>query len=203
MSEKRWSPGTAYGPVLRPTDLYLLGAKVEIHPILTHSFAGFHLDFNLATGETIGSNGRGDQVAFTAKDETATLPRLTEIVIISRASPWCTIVRNSKGVSLADVCGQLWKEYLENPLTETEFSTLSPREQDRVKRLGLMRESGGYTSAFAGMWGTASAMPMDRCRRVDWLHGTVYFDGLERDDSFAKSRLGYVAPNVFRLSLSG
>ncbi|THH06677.1 hypothetical protein EW145_g3923 [Phellinidium pouzarii] len=209
---KRWAPGPAYGPVLRPTDLYLLEAKPAIHPILTHSFNPFRLNFNLATvhftshtlvGETVGFGAGDRQLTFTYKDNAATLPRLTEVVIITRDSPWCTIVRNELGVSLADVCGQLWKEYTETALTEAEFATLGVRDKDRVKRMALMRESGGYDpgSAFAGTWGSSSAVPLGRCRRIDWLHGKVYFEGLERDDAFAKSRLKYAAPNVFRMSL--
>ncbi|KAH8110619.1 hypothetical protein DFH11DRAFT_755532 [Phellopilus nigrolimitatus] len=200
----RWSPGMSYGPILRPTDLYLLNAKLEIHPILTHSFDAFHLDFNLATGETIGfnANERDRQLLFTAKNESATLPRVTEVIIISRSSPWCTIVHNEDGVSLADVCGDIWREYTESGLTEIEFSTLSAVDQERIKRMALVRESGGYTSAFAGMWGTSCAIPADRCKRIDWLRGKVYFDGLEHDDEFAKSRLGFAAPNVLKMTLS-
>ena len=37
------------GIVLRPTDLYLLGAKVSLHPILSRK-DDFQLDFNVATG---------------------------------------------------------------------------------------------------------------------------------------------------------
>ena len=44
------------------------------------------------------------------KDEAATLPRITELYIITKSSPWCTIVRNAEGVTLVDVCKALWKE---------------------------------------------------------------------------------------------
>lgn len=70
----------------------------------------------------MGHKGNGAEVlSFTMKDEAATLPRLTEIIIISRLSPWCTIVRNPGGVSLADVCATLWKEY---GLSTTRYCSL-------------------------------------------------------------------------------
>ena len=41
----------------------------------------------------------------------------------------------------------------------------------------------------------------DRLRRVDWLREKVYFDGLVKDDSYARSRLGFKAPDVFVMEL--
>ena len=38
------------GPILQRTELYLLAPRLELHPILTMSFKGFHLNFNLASG---------------------------------------------------------------------------------------------------------------------------------------------------------
>ena len=45
-----YSLAHADGPVLTTTDLYLLGCSLALHPILTHSFGGFHLILNLASG---------------------------------------------------------------------------------------------------------------------------------------------------------
>lgn len=42
----------------------------------------------------------------------------------------------------------------------------------------------------------------DLDRFTDWLRDRVFFDGMERDDEFARSRLGFSAPNVFVLSLT-
>jgi hypothetical protein len=59
------------GPVLSSTDLYLLGAPLQLHPILTHSLASFHLVFNLSTGQTGGFNEakRDEDLEFTQKHE--------------------------------------------------------------------------------------------------------------------------------------
>ena len=38
------------GPVLTPTELYLLEGKLELHPILKNQCKDFHLDFDMATG---------------------------------------------------------------------------------------------------------------------------------------------------------
>ena len=100
------------GPIMSQTDLYLLNPKLEVHPVLTHSLKSFQLVFNLASGQTGGYNADASDrdLPFTQKEEVATLPRVTELIIISRLSPWCTIVRNPRGVCMADVCTQLWKE---------------------------------------------------------------------------------------------
>ncbi|EJC97581.1 uncharacterized protein FOMMEDRAFT_130419 [Fomitiporia mediterranea MF3/22] len=198
----KWKPG--FGPVLKPKDLYLLEADLEIHPILAQKYDPFRLECNLMTGRCVGIKGGDRDLAFTMKDESATLPRVTELMIILRAktAPWCTIVRNEKGVTLADVCGTLWKEYTENPLTEAEFNLLNPRDKDKVQRLALRRESDGFASGLSGMWGVGNAVGYARCRRIDCLFGKVYFDGLERDDDLAKEKLRFVAPNVFVLRVS-
>lgn len=37
---------------------------------------------------------------------------------------------------------------------------------------------------------------------VDWLRERVYFEGLSKEDSYARGRLGYSAPNVFIMDLT-
>ena len=63
-------------------------------------------------GQTGGFNNeaRDRDMPFTAKDEPATLPRVTDIIIITELSPWCTIVHNDRGVTTGDICGTIWKE---------------------------------------------------------------------------------------------
>lgn len=36
---------------------------------------------------------------------------------------------------------------------------------------------------------------------IDWIRERVFFNGLERDDDFARKRLGFAAPNIFVLHL--
>jgi len=195
----KWQPGTAYGPVLSQTDLYLLNPKVELHPIMTHSAKGFHLNFNLASGQTGGFNADNPdrEIPFAVKDEVATLPRMSELIIITAATPWCTIIKNDHGVSMADICGALWREYTDNFVTEGEFSALPPIMQDRVKRTAVTREMGGMM----GHYPSVANFPINRIRRIDWIRERVFFNGLERDDDFARKRLGFAAPNIFVLHL--
>jgi hypothetical protein len=82
--------------VLSQTDLYLLQPELVLHPILTMSHPGFHLVFNLQTGQTGGFNpgARDEDLPFTAKEEPATLPRVQELILITENSPWCTIIKN-------------------------------------------------------------------------------------------------------------
>jgi len=196
MADMKWAPGSGYGPVLTPTELYLLDAKLQIHPILTHSMKAFHLVFNLASGVTGGFNpdSTGNDLPFTKKDEMATCPRVSELIIITNLSPWCTIVKNPKGVSLGDVCGQLWKDYSEYNITEAEFGSIPPQHQERVRRMAMSRES--------GYWGHQAAPGGNRCKRIDWLRDRVFFDGLEHDDGLSMARLGFKAPNILVMSLT-
>lgn len=63
-------------------------------------------------GQTIGfsAKDRNKPLDFNKKDEAATLPRLTQLIIISRQSPWVTYVQNPDGVTLANICERLWME---------------------------------------------------------------------------------------------
>lgn len=178
--------------MLSQTDLYLLNTELQLHPILHGTDAAFHLIFNLVTGamdpvDTLavvfmffsvlpGSTGgfnneaRDRDIPFTAKDEPATLPRVTDLIIITELSPWCTIVHNDRGVTMGDVCGTIWKEsvlsdslefmtdrtddlilwnrYTENYITEAEFSSLPARFQEQVKRVAQNNQSsGGWPAA--------------------------------------------------------
>jgi len=38
---------------------------------------------------------------------------------------------------------------------------------------------------------------------ADWLRDKVYFQALEKNDGYAVSRLGFKAPNIFKMDLSG
>jgi len=191
----KWAAGFSYGPVLTTTDLYLLGAELQLNPVLTNSHPGFHLIFHLNTGSTSGFNPdqRDHDLPFTAKDEPATLPRVQELIIICNISPWCTIVKNERGVTLQDVCTTIWKDYTDNYVTDAELSSLSPRLQDGLKR------SATNNSATQSGWNSyyAPAQVPTRFKRVDWLRDKVYFDGLSKLDHYAIERLGFKAPNVF------
>ncbi|THG97498.1 hypothetical protein EW026_g4510 [Hermanssonia centrifuga] len=195
----KWAPGSAYGPVLSQTDLYLLNTELELNPVLTNNSSGFQLIFNIATGQTGGFNveARDRDLPFTAKDEPATLPRVTELILITEVSPWCTIVKNPSGVTMNDICTTVWKDYTDHFVTEKEYESLSPRLQDQVRRHATSSINGGGWGGFY----TPAAVP-NRYRRVDWLRDKVFFDRLVRKDSYAKARLGFAAPNIFLMILN-
>ena len=66
----------------------------------------------LLQGQTGGFNNdaRDRDLPFVQKDEPATLPRVSELILITEISPWCTIVKNERGVTMSDLCTALWKE---------------------------------------------------------------------------------------------
>ncbi|KAJ6546797.1 hypothetical protein B0H19DRAFT_1162524 [Mycena capillaripes] len=195
----KWAAGAFYGPVLSQTDLYLLNTDLELHPILANTHDGFHLVFNLITGQTGGFNpdARDRDLQFTAKDEPATLPRVSQLIIITEISPWCTIVKNERGVTMNDVCTVVWKDYTENFVTDPEFSALPPRLQEQVKRMAMHNSQ---ASQWAGYYTTPPTAP-NRYRRVDWLRERTFFEGLRKSDAYAISRLGFKAPNIFVMDL--
>ncbi|PPQ79657.1 hypothetical protein CVT26_015783, partial [Gymnopilus dilepis] len=201
-----WAAGTSYGPVLSQTDLYLLNTTLELNPILEGRMDNQHLQFHLVTGfTTSGRGGPGDNSIY-GKDEPATLPRVNQLIIISRFSPWCTIVKRDTGVTIGDVCSTIYKEYTEHEVTEAEFTSLNPRLQDQMKRTAANNMAQTNPGAAAAAWGSyytpATQMP-DRIRRIDWLRDRVYFEGLSRDDKYAQNRLGFKAPNIFVMELTG
>lgn len=91
-----------FPPVVQPRDRYVdLLIRLTAHSTVSRPL-----------GSTGGFNAeaRDRDIPFTAKDEPATLPRVTELIIITELSPWCTIIRNERGVTMSDVCSTIWKE---------------------------------------------------------------------------------------------
>ncbi|KAJ6630238.1 hypothetical protein B0H10DRAFT_1867258 [Mycena sp. CBHHK59/15] len=195
----KWAAGGFYGPVLSQTDLYLLNTELELHPILANMHGSFHLVFSLITGQTGGFNpdARDRDLQFTAKDEPATLPRVSQLIIITEISPWCTTVKNERGVTMNDVCTAVWKDYTENFVTDPEFAALPPRLQEQVKRMAAHNSQAGQ---WAGYYATPPVAP-NRYKRVDWLRERTFFEGLRKSDAYAISRLGFKAPNIFVMDL--
>ncbi|KAH9948127.1 hypothetical protein B0H21DRAFT_264978 [Amylocystis lapponica] len=193
----KWAPGTAYGPVLSQTDLYMLdGVELEIHPIFVNQ-SSFNLIFNVSTGQTGGwsAEARDRELPFTAKDEPATLPRVDTLIVITELSPWCTIVKNANGVTLGDVCTTVWREYTDNMVTDKELESLPPRTQEQVRRFATNPNNSSWQAYYSPAAGPA------RLRRGDWLRDRQFFDKLVKKDAYIKSRLGYTAPNIFVMVL--
>jgi len=195
----KWAPGASYGPVLSQTDLYLLNTELEINPILDKG--PNQLQFHLVTGFATSVQRPADaDGSIKGKDEPATLPRVSRLIVISRLSPWCTIITRETGVTIADVCSTIFKDYTEHDITEIEFNQLNPRSQDQLKRSAAANLQASQPQTQPWGYYTPAAQP-ERLRRVDWLRERVYFEGLSRDDNYARHRLGYRASNVFIMDL--
>ncbi|KAG9001594.1 hypothetical protein FRB94_003681 [Tulasnella sp. JGI-2019a] len=200
----KFAAGPHYGPVLTTTDLYLLGCELALHPILTHSFGAFHLILNLASGHAGGYNpaNKDQDLELVHGNEPATIPRVQELHIICRLTPWHTHVRNQTGVTLGDVCAALGKQYSEAFITDAELDTLPSRTRDQIKRAAQNAQqiyggAGGWGGA--GMYygspspgGSGSRLP-----RSAWLRDRIFFDGLEKDEDAATKQIGFKASNVF------
>ncbi|KAF8810045.1 hypothetical protein BYT27DRAFT_6499238 [Phlegmacium glaucopus] len=198
----KWAPGASYGPVLSQTDLYLLNTDLEINPILEGKVPSYQMQFHLVTGfSTSASRAPESDGSVMGKDEPATLPRISQMIIISRLSPWCTIIKRESGVTVADVCSSIYKDYTEQDITELEFKSLNPRSQDQLRRSAATNLQASQPQTQQWGYYTPAAQP-DRLRRVDWLRERVYFEGLSREDNYTRQRLGYRAPNIFIMDLT-
>ncbi|KAG6909593.1 hypothetical protein DXG01_016632 [Tephrocybe rancida] len=207
----KWRGGASYGPILSQTDLYLLRCELELHPILVGKNAAFHLVFSLVTGQATGFNqdARDRDLPFSQKDEPATVPRVKQLIIITEHTPWCTVVTNENGVTLNDICVQMYRDYT-NTITSAEFTSLPPRVQDQIKRSSAHNIQN--SNAAAGGWPNGGGyypptpiapVSSDQLKRYDWLRDRVFFEAMRKDDAYAVSRLGFKAPNIFVLDLSG
>lgn len=105
--------------------------------------------------------------------------------------------------------------YTEQMVTEKEFDTLPPRQQDQIRRHATNAVNNGGWGAYY----TPASVP-NRFRRVgecgieqrarfkrltvviDWLRDKVFFDRLVKKDTYAKARLGFHAPNIFTMMLN-
>jgi len=203
----------AYGPVLTTTDLYILGAELQLHPILTHSFGGFHLILNLASGHAGGYNpaNKDQDLDLAHGNEPATIPRVQEIHVICKLTPWHSQIRNPAGVTVADVCAALGKQYSEAMITDAELETLPGRLREQMKRSATTAQQiygapgGGWGGGGGGMYGYgASPSPgrPDRLPRSAWLRDRMFFDGLELDHDFSLKQIGFKAPNVFHMMVT-
>ncbi|KAG6826176.1 hypothetical protein H0H92_000823 [Tricholoma furcatifolium] len=210
----KWIAGAGYGPVLSQTDLYLLRCDLELHPILLGK-ASFVLELSLISGQVGGYNpeSRDRAVSFSQKDEPATLPRVKQLYVVTECSPWCTMITNENGVTLNDICIQLYRDY-SHTVTSAELNPLPPRIQELIRRHGTTNAS-NQANGWSGYYtpGALPPIPVEQIKRcdvlnpifaADFLRERTVFEGLRKDDhdSILISRLGFKAPNIFIAKLS-
>lgn len=204
----KWAKGDSYGPILKQTDLYLLGVPLELNPILKAAEDKFHLSFDIRTGHAGGFDpaNRDRDLEFTQRQQPATLPRVEELILISKWSPWCTVVKNvADGVTMEDVLNAIHNDYAKKTITEGEINSLKPRQQDQLRRFAQSN-----ANHLNNMWNAqpyyaqASAVPPGQWKRCDWLKDRCWFERLNNtgEEHYIKQRLGYNAPNIFVMDLS-
>ncbi|KIO25584.1 hypothetical protein M407DRAFT_208956 [Tulasnella calospora MUT 4182] len=202
----KFTAGPNYGPVLTTTDLYLLGCELDLHPILTHAFGGFHLILNLASGHAGGYNpaNKDQDLELAHGNEPATIPRVQELHIVCRLAPWHTHIKNPTGVTVADFCTAVGKQYSESFITDAELDTLPPRTRDQVRRAAQnAQQIYGAPGWGGGYYGSPSPGGNgQRLSRSAWLRDRIFFDGLEKDDDFAVKQLGFKASNIFCMQVT-
>ena len=146
---------------------------------------------------------------------------MQQLIVISRLSPWCTIIKKDTGVTIGDVCSAIYKEYdipsftalyycsshfysysyTDHDITDAEFGSLNQRMQEQIKRTAAANFQQMQPPTQGGWGGYYPSAGPDRLRRVDWLRERVYFEGLVKDDNYGQGRLGFKAPNIFVMDL--
>ncbi|KIJ31806.1 hypothetical protein M422DRAFT_36080 [Sphaerobolus stellatus SS14] len=187
----KWASGQNYGPVLTRTDLLLLEPELEIHPLLA-GFARENFVFNIVSGQSeMVDLATGEQLPFPQRRQFATIPRVEELVIVSRSTPWVTIIKNAGGVLVENVIAELYQCY-NVPLTAEEDSAI----QDRIKQQMRRQRARAHDMD--------PRIPEDGpFARRDLFRGQFQFDYLEVEGTYTKQRLGFVMPNVFVLHMQG
>jgi len=209
----KWAKGDSYGPVLSQTDLYLLGVPLELHPILRNTDDAFHLAFDLRSGDVGGFDpaNRDRAIPFTQRHQPATLPRVTQLILITKWSPWCTIVKaaaDGVGVTLEDVCTALRDDY-GRVITDPEREGLKPRQQDQLRRYATMNANQLSHAQPQAAWGGAPyygsgpAPAPNQYKRYDWLKDRCMFERLSQDaeERYITQRLGFNAKNIYVMEL--
>jgi len=208
LGDKKWSSGVSYGPVLTQTDLYILRQPIELNPILRRDGGAVQLHFSVSGPNLEAALPDGTPVdVATVREEPATLPRVTQMYIICRASPWCTLVKNDNGVTVGDFLTQLVKDYVENFVTDTEMDLLGTSSSRRAQQVRHQAASTAAQVQAQTGWGNYGYSPaVDpasvRPRRCDWLLERQFFENLEHEPRFIQERLNFTAANVFIINLS-
>lgn len=208
MTEKvgKWLDGAAYGPVLKQTDLYLLGATMSVNPVLTEEHPDVKINFNIATGDISANNPKNEEEEVSwepFQDQPAVLPRCTTIYILCRQSPWCVPVENRTGVTVKDVFSALYQFHSNEFITEDEWSALPLKTQDKIKRLAKQDPSIGGNAPGTPQWSYYHTPNQTAVRyaRKAWLQARVNLEELKVDDDYCEQRLGFRGPNVLVMTL--
>ncbi|KAJ7583983.1 hypothetical protein C8J56DRAFT_893614 [Mycena floridula] len=87
--------------------------------------------------------------------------------------------------------------YTESMVTDEEFGKLPHRVQEHMKRMASLNAAQGTRTMFY-----QPAVAPTQFRRSEWLREYTWFECLETDKKYLMERLGYNAPNEFKLVLN-
>ncbi|CCA70575.1 hypothetical protein PIIN_04512 [Serendipita indica DSM 11827] len=205
----KWLEGSAYGPVMKQTDIFLLGVTLTVNPVLTGDHPDIRINFNVSTGDITAQNPKDDKEEppwEPYQEQPAVLPRCTTLYIICRQTPWCIHIENRTGVTVKDVFTSLYAFHSNEFITEDEWNALPPKTQDRIKRMARQDGNlGGPVPQTPGQWSYYHQSPNPtsvRFARKAWLQSRVNLDDLKVDDEYCEQRLGYKGPNVLVMTLT-
>jgi len=198
------------GPVLKQTDIFLLGATLTINPLLTGEHPDIKINFNVATGDIAANHPKDEDqdVAWEPyQEQPAVLPRCTTLYILCRQTPWCIPVENRTGVTVKDVFSALYQFHANDFITEDEWNALPAKTHEKIKRLAKQDPNLGGVAGNApntpGQWSYYHAnQTAVRYARKAWLQTRVNLEELKVDDEYCEQRLGFKGPNVVVMTVT-
>lgn len=96
-------------------------------------------------------------------------------------------IENDQGVSVGDVVQKVFQA-MQVPVTHSEWWIASAKQRSRIAETWESNLEASSGPAFDKQSGGEARKSSDCIRRVDWLQGKVYWQGLVQDESFLTER---------------
>ncbi|GJJ11793.1 hypothetical protein Clacol_006031 [Clathrus columnatus] len=192
MQLDRWTPGPSYGPVLSPFQLSLLGIPLEVNPLLKPSTEQslVHLEYNVLFPTNFAH--RSDDppgISWSrGRNEPATLPRVSEMRLISKKYPWVIDIQASKpdeGVTCIEVVQAIHRDAGLNVKAKV-YNALPNRSKALVSKQYNHNRS---TSRHAPGGAFDSGL-----KRGDFMLEFIMFNGLVDDQPLVAERFKVAGP---------
>ncbi|KAJ7598865.1 hypothetical protein C8J56DRAFT_915207 [Mycena floridula] len=194
-----WSSGPGYGPVLDPSIVKIVGADLQLNPLLnpppddltSRDFLKWNMLFR--TNHCQRSSEPAHASWSKGRDEPATFPRVNHIRLVCQNMPY-TVEISARSPDIGVTCGDVIEQLSENLYRlsgATEFHALPA---DRQHRLGS-----AYTHNRSREHGVPGGSLGEGMRRLDWLGDDAVFGGIQKNDKMVKKMCGDVLPCTFEL----
>jgi hypothetical protein len=184
--------------VLTPLLLRIVGAKLEVNPLLSPpdvALENTYLKWNMlfTASHCVRSDDPPQRSWARGRMDPATHPRLTQLTIVSRTFPWIVIVRAQNdqiGVTCGDVVDRL-DDFLHKNVKKEDTETDHPTHKNEM--------SAAYYHNRSTALGVPGGRLGDGLRRLDWLCKDTMFGGIVADEGHVNESFHAPVPGVVTL----